>query len=222
MPAGDGAGGPPGKSYCYEYPRPAVTVDLAVFARFGTDLRVLLVRRKKEPFAGRWALPGGFLDIDEPVEAAARRELREETGLDVPGPVAPIGFFGDPGRDPRGRTISLAHATVVRDAPSEVAGADDAAEAAWCNLPDCVGLAFDHDAILDAALDWLRRGAAAGSLGPTLLPDEFGADEVRDLLKTVGLSPISAADWLASMLRAGRIVPTGPGEDRFRTVAGPG
>src|SRR4051812_48945169 len=97
--------------YCYDYPRPAVTVDLAAFALRDAGLRVLLVRRKHEPFAGRWAFPGGFLELDEPIEAAALRELREETGFEVPGPVELIGVFGAPGRDPRGRTISLAHAT---------------------------------------------------------------------------------------------------------------
>ncbi len=140
------------KPFCYEYPRPAVTVDLALFARFGPDLRVLLVRRKQEPFAGQWAFPGGFLDIDEPIEAAARRELREETGLDLPGPVEPIGVFGAPGRDPRGRTISVVHAAALRRAPAGLAGGDDAAESAWRDPRSAGPLAFDHDEILDAAL----------------------------------------------------------------------
>src|SRR5579875_326552 len=119
--------------YCYEYPRPAVTVDLAAFAREGDGLKVLLVRRKHDPFAGRWALPGGFLGIDEPIEAAARRELKEETGFDVSGsvPLAFVGVFGDPGRDPRGRTISVAYAVEVPGPPPEVRGDDDAEEAGW-------------------------------------------------------------------------------------------
>src|SRR4051794_19316530 len=105
--------------YCYDYPRPAVTVDLVVFSLSGDELRVLLIRRKADPFAGRWALPGGFLEMDEPIADGARRELREETGLEAAGPLALIGVFGDPGRDPRGRTISLAHATVVRGPVAE-------------------------------------------------------------------------------------------------------
>src|SRR5262245_50385266 len=95
------------KPYCYEYPRPAVTVDLVLFAWDASDLRVLLIRRKHDPFAGHWAFPGGFLDIDESVEHAVRRELWEETGLDFTGGVTEIGVYADPGRDPRGRTISV-------------------------------------------------------------------------------------------------------------------
>src|SRR5689334_8829310 len=117
--------------YCYEYPRPAVTVDLVVFALEGQGLRTLLIRRGKDPFAGRWALPGGFLDIDEPIEAAARREFREETGLDAPEVVEFLGAFGDPGRDPRGRTISLAHVAALRGPVPPPTGGDDASAAAW-------------------------------------------------------------------------------------------
>jgi 8-oxo-dGTP diphosphatase len=212
-------GGPVfGVHYSYDYPRPAVTVDLAAFALFGADLRVLLIRRKKDPFAGCWALPGGFLDIDEPIEAAARRELREETGLDVSGPLALIGVFGDPGRDPRGRTISLAHATVVRDATRAVVGADDAAEAAWRDLRDGHELAFDHDAILASALDWLGRGVAEGPLGLALLPVEFGDAEVTALHRALGKPPRSAVAWCSRLVRSGRIIAVDGGKDRFRSV----
>src|SRR4051794_35060492 len=100
--------------YCYEYPRPAVTVDQAIFAIDDDGLKVLLIKRKHEPFAGRWALPGGFLEIDEAIEDGARRELREETDLSSAGPISFLGVYGDPGRDPRVRTISLAHAAVLR------------------------------------------------------------------------------------------------------------
>ena len=85
-------------------PHPMVTVNLAVFSLVEQSLRVLLIRRGREPFAGKWAIPGGFLEIDEPAEAR-RRELRKETGLEIAGPVEPIGFFAKPGRDPRGRTV---------------------------------------------------------------------------------------------------------------------
>jgi 8-oxo-dGTP diphosphatase len=203
----------PPKPFCYEYPRPAVTVDLAAFALFGMDLRVLLVRRKHEPFAGRWALPGGFMEMDERIEVAALRELREETGLEVTGWPHPIGVFGDPGRDPRGRTISLAHAAIVRAdvaAAAAVAGGDDAAEAAWHDAKECRNLAFDHDAILSTALDWLGRGVVTGSYALKLLPTEFGDGQLKALYRTFGKPPRAAMAWLGKMVRVGGILPAGP------------
>ncbi len=193
--------------YCYEYPRPMVTVDLAVFSLVEQSLRVLLIRRGHEPFAGKWAIPGGFLEMDEPAEAGARRELREETGLEIAGPVVPIGFFAEPGRDPRGRTITLAHAAVVRTCEHKPQGGDDAAEAAWIKIGDYIDLAFDHAEILDQALAWLRRGV----LDPTLtlalqlLPSSFCVEDVHALLQDLGLSRRQAAPWLRRMVRSGRI-----------------
>jgi 8-oxo-dGTP diphosphatase len=190
--------------YCYEYPRPAVTVDLAVFALQGESLRILLIRRGNDPFKGRWALPGGFVEIDEPIDAAARRELHEETGLQVNGPVAMIGVFGDPGRDPRGRTISVAHATTVRRPLRAVRGSDDASEAAWLDPRATLELAFDHARIVATALDWLARAVDLGPAGLALLPTRFDDDDVRRLFKAVG-----------KPLRAG--VPGVPG--KYRSVA---
>ena len=141
--------------YCYDYPRPAVTVDLAVFAIDGGILKVLMIRRKRDPFAGHWALPGGFLEMDETIEAGARRELKEETGLEVDNPVHFVGVYGDPGRDPRGRTISLAYRAHLPGPPAVATGRDDAAAAAWfrpCDLIQAGGLAFDHARILADAL----------------------------------------------------------------------
>ncbi|HEY2157545.1 MAG TPA: NUDIX hydrolase [Isosphaeraceae bacterium] len=145
--------------FCYAYPRPSVAVDLVVFARDRGAARVLLIRRKHKPFAGRWAIPGGFINMGEPFEEAARRELKEETGLDAAGPLAFIGVFGRPRRDPRGRTISIAHATLHRGPIPRIRGTDDAAEAAWHDVDAARGLAFDHDEILAAARAWLGAGA---------------------------------------------------------------
>src|SRR5438093_5511663 len=118
--------------YCYEYPRPALTAD-AIVLTAEPRRRVLLIRRKHLPFANSWALPGGFVDQDEPLEAAARRELREETGLDVPT-LEQVHTFGDPGRDPRGWTVSVAFGAIVDAAQVQPEAHDDAAEVAWYPL----------------------------------------------------------------------------------------
>lgn len=201
--------------YCYEYPRPAVTVDLVAFTFDGDAVRALFIRRKKEPFAGRWAIPGGFVEMDEPIEAAARRELREETGWDATGPVALIGVFGDPGRDPRGRTISLAHATAVRGPCPPVKGGDDASEAAWLDAHRAPELAFDHDAILAAAREWLVRGLTEGVVALALLPREFDDTQLKALHRAAGLSSRTAIAWRARMKREGRIAPASKDRARF-------
>ncbi|MDR3636812.1 MAG: NUDIX hydrolase [Isosphaeraceae bacterium] len=193
--------------YCYDHPRPAVTVDLVVFALKGDALRTLFIKRRHDPFAGRWALPGGFMEIEEPVEAAARRELREETGLELAGPVEFVGVFGNPGRDPRGRTISLVHAAVVPGKCPQVTGGDDAAEAAWLDPRSLRGLAFDHDQVLASALDWLAKGVEEGRLGLGLLPLPFRVKDVRGLHRAAALPEGQASRWLARLRRARRAVP---------------
>src|SRR4051812_5311708 len=179
-----------------------------------------MIRRKKDPFAGRWALPGGFLEVDEPIEAAARRELREETGLDLPGSVALVGVFGDPGRDPRGWTVSLAHAAALRDVPTDLAGADDATEVAWLDPQSCRDLAFDHDTILAVALDWLGRGVAEGPLGLALLPVEFSEDSLKALHRAFGKPTRVAVAWCKRMIRTGRVIWTEAGGACFRSIPG--
>jgi len=204
--------------FCYDHPRPAVTVDLAVFSLQGEELRVLLIRRDKDPFAGRWALPGGFLDIDERIEVAALRELREETGLDLDGPLYPIGVYGEPGRDPRGRTISLAYATAVRRPAPRVVGGDDAAEAAWHELDGLRDLAFDHDEILADAHTWLVVAAEIGPAGLDLLPPEFTDADILTLHRALGMPDAAAAAWRERLLDEGQILPLGGRPGWFRAA----
>ncbi|HKA22766.1 MAG TPA: NUDIX hydrolase [Blastocatellia bacterium] len=138
------------KKFCYEYPRPAVTVDIVLFHRFQRGLQVLLIKRGKEPFKGLWAFPGGFVDENEALEDAAARELREETGLsDIK--LEQISAFGDPGRDPRGHTISVAFAAVLNE-PRDARAADDASDVQWHSARRPPKLAFDHRKILKIAL----------------------------------------------------------------------
>ncbi|MCI0681173.1 MAG: NUDIX hydrolase [Gemmataceae bacterium] len=140
--------------FCYDYPRPCVTVDVVVLTKERRP-RVLLIQRKRPPFAGAWALPGGFIDMDETLEESARRELVEETGIQV-GKLAAIGVFGDPGRDPRGRTISVVYLARVNVNQVKPSAADDAKAAAWFPLERPPKLAFDHRAILTRARAYLR------------------------------------------------------------------
>lgn len=144
--------------YCYDYPRPAVTVDVAVLQWRGDRLNVLLIQRGRPPFPGQWALPGGFLEIEEPLEDAAARELREETGVtDVP--LRELGMVGTPGRDPRGRTISAVYYAIVpAERVARVQHGDDAGAAQWFDVRSLPALAFDHGDIMRAVLAQLQRG----------------------------------------------------------------
>jgi len=143
------------KSYCYDHPRPALTVDIVLLHRAADEIEVLLIKRAREPFEGHWAFPGGFVDQDESLEDAAARELAEETGL-VGIRLEQIGAFGDPGRDPRGHTVSVVFAGVLEDRAVVTAG-DDAAKAAWHSALESPSLAFDHKNILRLALDRMPR-----------------------------------------------------------------
>lgn len=143
----------------YEYPRPMVTVDVALFspaASAADGLRVLLIRRRKAPFAGAWALPGGFLDMDEELADAARRELREETALRVQR-LLPLGTYGKVGRDPRGRTISMVYLAAGDAARLRPQAGDDAGEVAWHEVGALPRLAFDHRQIVRDGVARLRE-----------------------------------------------------------------
>ena len=148
--------------YTYEYPRPMVVADVVAVrpGSEGPDARtreILLVRRANEPFKGSWAIPGGFVEMDEDVPDAASRELREETGLEIsPEDLVEVGVFGRPGRDPRGRTISVVYANVVSPDHSEATAGDDAADAKWFDSRALPELAFDHADVIPAALARLR------------------------------------------------------------------
>ena len=138
--------------------RPSVTVDLVVVARQPAGLKILLVRRRKPPFQGCWALPGGFVNPHEPLEMAARRELFEETGI-TPQRMEQLCAVGTPGRDPRGWTITIVYMAVVGKDEADtfhLQPGSDAEEAGWFDTNELPQLAFDHDDIIDHALNHLR------------------------------------------------------------------
>lgn len=142
------------QTYTYEYPRPAVTCDCVVFRYEGSTLKTLLIERGNEPYKGCWAIPGGFLNMDENGEQGALRELEEETGLKLQHAIE-FGCFSEVNRDPRGRTISIAYYAITEE--KDVRGCDDAAKAQWFAINEIPPLAFDHDLILKKALNCLKQ-----------------------------------------------------------------
>ncbi|MBF0244407.1 MAG: NUDIX hydrolase [Planctomycetes bacterium] len=144
-------------SYTYPFARPALTADCAVFRRRKGKPELLLIERARDPHRGCWAFPGGFVDQDEDLEDAARRELKEETGL-VAGELLQAGAFGRPGRDPRGHTVTVVYTGELTGACEPAAG-DDAAKARWFPLDALPSLAFDHREILEFIIE---RGRAGG------------------------------------------------------------
>lgn len=168
--------------YCYKYPRPSVTTDCVIFGFDGARLMVLLIQRGMEPYKGRWAFPGGFLEMEESAEEGALRELREETG--VRGAyIRQFHTFTAPQRDPRERVITIAYYALVRI--QDVKGGDDAADARWFALTEVPQLAFDHGRILRKAEQALRQQIHFEPIGFELLPNQFTIRELQSLYEAI-------------------------------------
>ena len=171
-------------AYTYQHPRPAMTVDCVVFGLDEEELRLLLVERTGEPFAGRWALPGGFVHLDENLEDAARRELEEETGI-TRLYLEQLYTFGDVNRDPRERVVTVAYYALVKLSDHQVRAATDARSAAWFSVSDLPDLAFDHDQIVQVALTRLKGKVRYEPIGFELLPRKFTLSQLQRLYETV-------------------------------------
>ena len=182
-----------------------LTVDCVVFGLDDDRLEVLLIERGRPPFLGCWAIPGGFVDPPESLEDAARRELCEETGLrDLS--IEQLQTFGDPGRDPRGHTVSVAYYGVVRLAEHVVAGADDASDARWFSLDDLQRLAFDHDIVLDVALARLKDRVRHRPIGLDLLPRTFTLSQLQGLYETLLQARLDRRGFRKKLLGTGLLV----------------
>jgi 8-oxo-dGTP diphosphatase len=171
-------------AHTYEFARPALTVDVVVFALDEEDLQVMLVERDLKPFAGQWALPGGFVRVDESLEDAARRELEEETGLKNIF-LEQLYTFGDLNRDPRERVVTVAYYALVNFEGHDVHASTDARNAAWFAVNDLPKLAFDHEKILKTAHERLRGKVRYQPIGFELLPEKFTLRQLQHLYEVI-------------------------------------
>ncbi|OKK09363.1 NUDIX hydrolase [Streptomyces sp. CB02400] len=194
----------------------AVTVDLAVFTLRAGALHVLLVERGQEPYAGRWALPGGFVQPDESAESAARRELGEETGLtDVSGlHLEQLRTYSEPDRDPRMRVVSVAFAALLPDAP-EAHGGSDAAQARWTPYDSARELAFDHGRILADARERVGAKLEYTCLATAFCPPEFTLGELQQVYETVWGTALDRPNFRRKVLATPGFVEAVPGAARL-------
>lgn len=192
------------KKYCYKYPHPAVTADCVIFGFDGMDLKVLLVERGLDPYKGQWAFPGGFIKIDESAEDGAKRELKEETGLeDVQ--IEQLRAYSAPNRDPRERVITIAYIALVR--LRDVKGGDDAADAKWYPVKDVPSLAFDHELMLRDALRYLKEQIHFHPIGYDLLPEKFTIKELQTLYEAILGVSFDRRNFAKKMLHLDILIP---------------
>ncbi|MBO0798521.1 MAG: NUDIX hydrolase [Blastocatellia bacterium] len=190
-----------------EYPRPSVTVDLVIFTIAEDDLKVLLIRRGLEPFKGRWALPGGFVEIDESLDQAAARELKEEVGV-TNVYLEQLYTFSEPKRDPRGRVISVAYFALIDAERQRIVAASDAAAAAWWSVfaPELrERLAFDHEKILAYAVWRLRNKIEWTTVGYELLPKKFTLSELQRVYEIILQKPVDKRNFRKKILAQGQV-----------------
>ncbi len=171
-------------SYCYEFPKASLTVDCVVFGLDSDHLQVLLIQRGIQPFQGQWALPGGFIHMDESLEQAALRELREETGITQIF-LEQLFTFGDVDRDPRDRVVTVAYYALIDLNAHQLKATTDASDAAWFPVAKLPPLAFDHDKILTVALKRLKGKLRYEPIGFELLPKKFTLSQLQHLYETV-------------------------------------
>jgi 8-oxo-dGTP diphosphatase len=175
------------KKYCYNYPRPAMTVDIVVFTILDSDLKILLIERGIGPFIGSWALPGGFINENETTYHAAERELYEETNLEV-ADLQQFYVASGPDRDPRGWTISIVYMCFISDARMNVNAGDDAKSVKWFSVNNMPPLAFDHGLIINESMKYLLKVSRFSIVGMELLPNNFKLTELKSLYIQIGNS----------------------------------
>ncbi len=198
--------------YTYQFPHPSVTADVVIFAMHENDLKVLLVQRKNAPFKNHWAIPGGFVEIDEDLEAGARRELEEETGVkDVF--LEQLYTFGEPKRDPRERIITVAYYSLVNLADHPVRAGSDALNACWFPVRQPPKLAFDHKKVLDMAIERLKGKALYAPIVFELLPRKFKLSQLQEVFEIILDRKLDKRNFRKKILGTGMLTEA-PGMDK--------
>ena len=167
-----------------EYKNPSLTTDIVIFSIIEENLKVLLIKRKNEPFKDKWAIPGGFVDYDEEIDIAAKRELQEETNVSGIS-LEQFGTYGRVGRDPRGRTVSVCYYACVNAGKLSVKAQDDAKDANWFNIKELPELAFDHVEIMSAAEENLRAKIENTPIAAGFMPEEFSIMELQRVYEII-------------------------------------
>jgi 8-oxo-dGTP diphosphatase len=192
--------------HTYQYPRPALTVDCVVFGFDEGDLKVLLIERGQEPFKGRWALPGGFVRVDEILDNAARRELQEEAGLTNVF-LEQLYTFSAVERDPRERVVSVAYYALVKLSEHTAKAATDAVNARWFPVSKVPRLAFDHADILRTAVERLKGKVRYQPIGFELLPPKFTLSQLQHLYEAVLGTELDKRNFRKKVLSFGLLLP---------------
>lgn len=194
--------------YHYSHPHPAVTTDVALFTLRDRHLCVLLIERGQQPFQGTWALPGGFLEIDEDLEQCAIRELREETGVEGVY-LEQLYTFGAPGRDPRERVISVTYFALTRSDNLQPEAASDASKVAWFPITRLPKLAFDHAAIIRLAQQRLIAKLHYSTIAFQLLPETFTLSQLQSVYEILLGDGLDKRNFRKAMLARGILRETG-------------
>jgi 8-oxo-dGTP diphosphatase len=182
-----------------EYQRPAVTVDVLLFTILDDELKLLLVSRGAEPYKGMLALPGGFVKMDESLDDAARRELREETGIDDVY-IEQLYTFGAPNRDPRTRVVTVAYIALIDGSRVRLQASTDADDAAWFPVKKLPALAFDHSQIVETGISRLRSKLSYSSIAYSVLPTEFRLSELQKVYEIILDKPLDKRNFRKKML----------------------
>lgn len=195
-------------AYTYEYPHPAVTTDVVIFTVISNSLHVLLVERGEEPFKGSWAIPGGFLQMDESLDECANRELHEETSLNGVY-LEQLGTFGGVNRDPRERVISVAYYALVPSDDIKLKAGSDAQSAKWCDVAVLPKLAFDHGGILKVAQERLSAKMDYSTIGLQFMPNEFTLTDLQQIYEVASGKALDKRNFRKWILGLGLIEETG-------------